>query len=244
MYFPSPLLPKYLISFHNLNVDAVFFNRSRNALTEVSVLSDILQISRWAKDQPYMVLDPVSQEAAPPVKQVQTIQLVDKKKVRTMQLVDKKKRRIYEVACCVYKQGWKKLFISHKAGQFSHNLYVFFMYKKTKFPCKFQNFPPNTNISPWISLPNYPFFPTMFTNILRLRIFGNFAPGYSRLISGGILGSRKLPLLRKSYTHCMISNYQCQYSVNRIVIARDRKPLCSDLPFKMRWFRPSNPIKC
>ena len=67
--------------------------------------------------------------------------------------------------------------------------------------------------------------------------------GYSRWISGGILGSRKLPLLRKSYTHCMISNYQ-HTSVNQIVIARNCKPLCSDLPFKMRWFRPSNPIKC
>ena len=78
---------------------------------------------------------------------------------------------------------------------------------------------------------------------LRLGIFGNFAPGYLRLISGGILGSRKLPLLRKSYTHCMISNYQ-HTSVNWIVIAHNRKPLCSDLPFKMRWFRPSNPIKC
>ena len=79
--------------------------------------------------------------------------------------------------------------------------------------------------------------------LVRLGIFGNFVPGYSRLILGGILGSRKLPLLRKSYTHCMISNYQ-HTSVNRIVIARNRKPLCSDLPFKMRWFRPSNPIKC
>ena len=78
---------------------------------------------------------------------------------------------------------------------------------------------------------------------LRLGIFGNFAPRYSRLISGGILGSQKLPLQRKSYTHCIISNYQ-HTSVNRIVIARNRKPLCSDLPFKMRWFRPSNPIKC
>ena len=78
---------------------------------------------------------------------------------------------------------------------------------------------------------------------LRLGIFGNFAPGYSRLISGGILESWKLPLLRKSYTHCMISNYQ-HTSVKQIVIARNRKPLCSDLPFKMRWFRPSNPIKC
>ncbi len=48
----------------------------------MSVLSDILQISRWAKEHPYMVLDPVSQEAPPPVKQVQIIQLVDKKKVR------------------------------------------------------------------------------------------------------------------------------------------------------------------
>ena len=41
----------------------------------------------------------------------------------------------------------------------------------------------------------------------------------------------------------MISNYQ-HTSVNRIVIARNRKPLCSDLPFKMQWFCPSNPIKC
>ena len=80
-------------------------------------------------------------------------------------------------------------------------------------------------------------FPHCVYYKLRLGIFGNFAPGYSRLISGGILGSRKLPLLRKSYTHCMISNYQ-HTSVNRIVIARNRKPLCSDLPFKMRWFRP------
>ena len=49
--------------------------------------------------------------------------------------------------------------------------------------------------------------------ILRLGIFGNFAPGYSTLISGGILESRKLPLLRKSYTHCMIFQlpaYQCE----------------------------------
>ncbi|XP_072021675.1 mediator of RNA polymerase II transcription subunit 17-like [Amphiura filiformis] len=54
-------------------------NKLRMALTEMSVLSDILQISRWAKEPPYMVLDPVSQEAPPPVKQVQIIQLVDKK---------------------------------------------------------------------------------------------------------------------------------------------------------------------
>ena len=99
------------------------------------------------------------------------------------------------------------------------------------------------NLNSLISCREYSALGTVFLFSLRMGIFGNFAPGYSRLISGGILGSRKLPLLRKSYTHCMISNYQ-HTSVNQIVIARNRKPLCSDLPFKMRWFRPSNPIKC
>ena len=41
----------------------------------------------------------------------------------------------------------EKMFISWEAGQFSHNLLCVFMYKKTKFPFRFQNFPSNTNIS-------------------------------------------------------------------------------------------------
>ncbi|XP_038046078.1 mediator of RNA polymerase II transcription subunit 17-like isoform X2 [Patiria miniata] len=52
-------------------------SKLRCALTEISVLSDILHICRWAKDPRYMVLDPVSQE---PTQSKQIIQLLDKKK--------------------------------------------------------------------------------------------------------------------------------------------------------------------
>ncbi|XP_022101290.1 mediator of RNA polymerase II transcription subunit 17-like isoform X2 [Acanthaster planci] len=52
-------------------------SKLRLALTEISVLSDILHISRWAKDPRYMVLDPVSQEQT---QSKQIIQLLDKKK--------------------------------------------------------------------------------------------------------------------------------------------------------------------
>ena len=53
-----------------------------------------------------------------------------------------------------------KMFISHKAGQYFHNLCILIsalMYKKTKFLFKFQNFHPNTNI-PKISLPYHRFW--------------------------------------------------------------------------------------
>lgn len=57
-----------------------YFPFSRAALTEMSVLSDILHIARPAnKEQPYMVLDPVSVEGNPPKQYA--LQIVEKKKV-------------------------------------------------------------------------------------------------------------------------------------------------------------------
>eukprot|EP00057_Strongylocentrotus_purpuratus_P007459 XP_011661933.1 PREDICTED: mediator of RNA polymerase II transcription subunit 17 isoform X1 [Strongylocentrotus purpuratus] len=54
-------------------------NQVRAALTEMSVLSDILHIARPAnKEQPYMVLDPVSVEGNPPKQYA--LQIVEKKK--------------------------------------------------------------------------------------------------------------------------------------------------------------------
>ncbi|XP_071802562.1 mediator of RNA polymerase II transcription subunit 17-like isoform X5 [Asterias amurensis] len=52
-------------------------SKLRCALTEISVLSDILHICRWARDPRYMVLDPVSQEQT---QSKQLVQLLDKKK--------------------------------------------------------------------------------------------------------------------------------------------------------------------
>ena len=100
-----------------------------------------------------------------------------------------------------------------------------------KFHCKIP-------VGKWISC-RLRSFSTSFLLSVRLGIFGNFAPGYSRLISGGILGSRKLPLLRKSNTHCMISNYQ-HTSVNQkspqVRISR-MSPLCW-----MALKRAGNPV--
>ena len=48
---------------------------------------------------------------------------------------------------------------------------------------------------------------------LRLGIFGNFAPGYSRLISGGILGSRKIAFTEKilhTLHDFQLTAYQCE----------------------------------
>ncbi len=52
-------------------------SKLRCALTEISVLSDILHICRWARDPRYMVLDQVSQEQT---QSKQIVQLLDKKK--------------------------------------------------------------------------------------------------------------------------------------------------------------------
>ena len=60
------------------------------------------------------------------------------------------------------------MFISQEAGLFCHNLLSVSMYKKTKFPFKSQNFPPNTNISPQFHSHIAPFFPTMSTLVNSL----------------------------------------------------------------------------
>ena len=55
--------------------------------------------------------------------------------------------------------SWEKkyIFISCVAGQCSYNLRVF-MYKKTKFPSKFQNFPAHTPTFPGKELPKFLIF--------------------------------------------------------------------------------------
>ena len=51
----------------------------------------------------------------------------------------------------------EKMFISQEASPIFPNLNCVFMYKKAKFPSKFQNFPPHINIS-WNELPKFPIF--------------------------------------------------------------------------------------
>ena len=65
---------KFLIDPLEDNIFQIYYHRS--ALTECSVLLDVLQVG---KDKKYMVLDPVTQEAP---EQKTGVQLLAKKRVR------------------------------------------------------------------------------------------------------------------------------------------------------------------